>query len=103
MLMPDHLQALQVAKSILEKNESSRISFILTLNKNKNSLLSKLKPIIKKFTSVDFGNVVYEEDFYSVIDAAELEVVKTVRVRSGFNLLLWFFPVYYIECRPKSQ
>jgi hypothetical protein len=44
----------------------------LTLNKNKNSLLSKLKPMIKRWTSVDFGQVVYEEDLMSILDQAGL-------------------------------
>lgn len=72
MLMKEQLRALEVAKSILERNESSRISFVLTINKNKNSLLSKIKPIIKKFTTVDFGNVVAEDDFLQLLNSAKL-------------------------------
>lgn len=72
MLMPDHLKALEVAKNALEKNENSRIAFALTLNKDKNSFLAQIKPLIKKFTSVDFGNVVYEDDLLSVLKQAGL-------------------------------
>jgi ubiquinone/menaquinone biosynthesis C-methylase UbiE len=103
MLMPDQLKALEVAKNILEKSPESRICFTLTVNKSKNSLLSKIKPLIKRITTVDFGNVVYEESFLSVLDSADLEVLKFVRLKSTFNLFLWLAPVYYVECRLKQN
>jgi len=68
----------------------------MTINKNKNSLLAQIKPLIRRFTSVDFGNVVYEEDFLKIIDDAQLEVVKYTRVPAGWNLLLHVCPVYYV-------
>ncbi len=72
MLMPDHLKALETAKRVLEQHKESRIAFALTLNKDKNTFLTKIKPIIKRFTSVDFGQVVYEDSLYAVIDQAGL-------------------------------
>ena len=102
MLMPDQPQALELAKQILEKNENSRISFVLTINKSKNSFLQRIKPLIKRITTVDFGNVVYEDDFLSLLNSAGLEVTKYIRVRSSFNLFLWLSPVYYVECRVKQ-
>jgi hypothetical protein len=102
MLMPEQLQALEVAKSILEKNEGSRISFVLTINKNRNSFLGKIKPLIKKLTTVDFGNVVYEDEFLALLDTAGLEVTKYIRVKSTWNLFLWLSPVQYVECRIKE-
>lgn len=75
---------------------------MLTVNKNKNSLLAWIKPIIKKFTTIDFGNVIYEDDLYSVIDKAGLEVTKKERLYWGFNLFLRLSPVYYIECKVKA-
>ena len=99
MLLPDHLKASEISKRVLEKNKDSRISFALTLNTNKNSLLSWLKPLIKRVTTVDFGQVVYEDDLLSVINSAGLEVTKKVRVRRGLNPFLKISPVYYIECK----
>jgi ubiquinone/menaquinone biosynthesis C-methylase UbiE len=103
MLMPDQLKALEVAKSILERSEESRISFALTINKNKNSLLSKLKPLIKRVTTVDFGNVVYEDSFMNLLESAELEVTRYVRLRSTLNIFLWISPVYFVECRLRGS
>jgi hypothetical protein len=101
--MPDHLKALEVSKRMLETNENSRIAMALTVNKQKNTMLSWIKPVIKRFTSVDFGNVIYEEDLYSVIDQAGLEVTKQVRLQTNYNILLKLFPVYYIECKLKAE
>ena len=102
MLLPDHLKALETSKRILEKNPASRISFVLTLNSNKNSLLSWIKPLIKRVTTVDFGQVVYEDDLLSVINSAGLEVTKKIRVQKGWNPFLIIAPVYYIECKVKE-
>lgn len=57
MLMPDHIKALLLSQSLLEKD--GRISFLMTLNKYRIPLLDKVKPLIKKLTTVDFGQVVY--------------------------------------------
>ena len=102
MLMPDQLKALEVSKRILDKSEESRIAMVLTLNQNKNSLLSWIKPLIKRWTTVDFGNVIYEDDLFSVFDSAGLEVTKKVRVQKGMNPFLKIAPVYYIECKVKK-
>ena len=55
--MPDHIKALLLSQSLLEKD--GRISFLMTLNKHRIPLLDKIKPLIKKLTTVDFGQVVY--------------------------------------------
>lgn len=75
----------------------------MTVNKNRNSLLAKVKPLIKRLTTVDFGNVVYEDSFLQLLDSAGLEVVKFVRLRSQWNLFLWLSPVYFVECRLRQD
>ena len=75
---------------------------VLTLNKNKNSFLSWLKPLIKRWTSVDFGQVVYEDELMSIIDRSGLEVTKKVRLQKDYNIFLKISPVYYIECKIKN-
>lgn len=88
---------------MLERTADSRISFALTINKNRNSLLGKLKPLIKKVTTVDFGNVVYEDSFLSLLESANLEVTKFIRLKSRWNIFLWLSPVYFVECRLKRE
>jgi tRNA A58 N-methylase Trm61 len=65
MLMPDPLKAIETSKNMLEKD--GRIGFLLTLNKHENKLLQKLKPLIKRITTIDFGNVVYEHQFEDLL------------------------------------
>jgi ubiquinone/menaquinone biosynthesis C-methylase UbiE len=100
MLMPDHIKALMLSQSILEKD--GRICFLMTLNKKGFPLLEKIKPLIKKITTVDFGRVVYEKEFDEVLGIANLETTKKVRIQTFLNPFLYIFPVYYVECKVKG-
>lgn len=44
----------------------------MTLNKKAFPILEKIKPLIKKITTVDFGRVVYEREFEEVVGIANL-------------------------------
>ena len=66
MLMPDKVKALKLAEDILSEN--GRIIFLLTLNKIRKPILEKIKPIIHRITSIDFGQVVYYDEFIKIID-----------------------------------
>jgi ubiquinone/menaquinone biosynthesis C-methylase UbiE len=74
MLMPDKKKALQLAKTLIK--DDGRIVFMLTLNKTRNALFERLKPLIRRLTTIDFGEVVYENDFTELIENAGLTVVK---------------------------
>jgi hypothetical protein len=58
MLMPDPLKALILSKRML-KDKSSTVSFLMTIYKKPNPLIEKIKPIIRKITTVDFGKIIY--------------------------------------------
>lgn len=45
--------------------------------------------------------MVYEDSFLQLLDSADLEVLKFVRLRSSWNVFLWLSPVYFVECRLK--
>ena len=98
--MPDQVNAIQVAKSALETN--GKIGFLLTLNKRENTILQKFKPLIKKITTIDFGNVVYEKQFEEILSIGGLVIEKKVRVESSYNPMLKLFPVYYVETSLKK-
>jgi hypothetical protein len=70
MLMPDQVKALMLAQSLLEKN--GRVSFLMTLNKKPFPLLDRIKPLIKKITTIDFGKVVYERNFEEMMSIANM-------------------------------
>jgi len=55
MLMPFKEKALEVAKGLL--NPNGRIIFMLTLYEKKKrfTIIEKIKPFIKYYTTIDFG------------------------------------------------
>ena len=95
MLMPDPVKAIRVATESLSSNGT--IAFIMTLNPKERPLLEKIKPIIHHYTSIDFGNVIYEKQFEEFLKIGSLKMEKKQRITSKFNPLLWLFPVYYVE------
>ena len=96
MLMPNPAKALELAQRLLKKD--GKLLFLLTLNKKKAPLAEKLKPLIKYLTTIDFGNVVYENQFTQLIEAAKkIKLCKNVRVVHPFNPLLRLFRISYIE------
>ena len=59
--------------------------------------------MIKKLTTIDFGNVVYEKQFEEILSIGNLEVVKKVRIKQSLNPLFRVFPVYYVETKVKND
>lgn len=57
MLMPNPEKALLHAIEMLAPN--GRIVFLLTMHKNKNWLMDKIKPWFKYLTTIDFGRMTY--------------------------------------------
>ena len=47
--------------------KDGKLLFLLTLNKKKSIIAEKIKPLIKFLTTIDFGGVVYENEFYELI------------------------------------
>lgn len=97
MLMPDQVKSVNIAKTCLQKD--GRIAFIMTINQKENRFLMKIKPLIYKLTSIDFGNVTYQKQFEEILKIGGLEIVKQVRIQSNYNILLKLFPVYYVETK----
>lgn len=65
MLMPDQVKAINVAKQVLQKD--GKIAFIMTINQRENRLLMRIKPLIYRLTSIDFGNVTYQRQFEEIL------------------------------------
>lgn len=57
MLMPDKSKALEVARRIIKPG--GKIYAFLTLYEKKNKFIEWIKPKIVKFTSIEFGEVMY--------------------------------------------
>ncbi len=102
MLMPDREKALAIAKRLLNKN--GQILFLLTLYEQKPrfKLLEKIKPLLKYYTTVDFGKLVYEDEFMNIVKESGLNVTKKERIYQNMNPLFFIFRFFCIECQVKS-
>lgn len=73
MLMPDPQGALRHVMSLLKP--TGRIYFTQTFQEKRSPVLEKVKPMLVKVTTIDFGQVTYEADFLRVVDEAGMEVI----------------------------
>lgn len=76
MLLPDPDRALRHCRNLLKAN--GRFFFTQTIQLRPSRWMERLKPMLKRFTSIDFGRVTYEEDFKSQIRQAGLELEEFV-------------------------
>lgn len=74
MLMPDPDKALRHVMELLAPE--GRVFFTQTFHERPAPVMEKVKPLLQLLTTVDFGEVTYEEDFLAVLDAAGLQVVE---------------------------
>jgi ubiquinone/menaquinone biosynthesis C-methylase UbiE len=78
MLMPDPEKALSHVCSLL--SAGGLVYFTQTIEESRSPLVEKTKPLLKKLTTIDFGQVTYEEDFLNTVSEAGLEVVENTRL-----------------------
>lgn len=72
MLLPEPERALRHCCALLKPG--GRIFFTQTIQKQPTRWMEILKPMLKRFTSIDFGRVTYEREFKAQILAAGLEL-----------------------------
>ncbi len=90
MLMPDPPAALEHVKTLL--SDRGQIFFTQTFEERKSFLAERAKPLLKRVTTIDFGQVTYEREFLKVLDAGDLEVLELTtmgqRGRRTFRLAM---------------
>lgn len=74
MLFDDPIGALNDAVRLLKPD--GRIFFTQTFHERKSPLMEKLKPMLVRVTSIDFGRVTYEEPFLATLADARLDVIE---------------------------
>lgn len=74
MLMPDPKRALEHCATLLRPG--GRIYFTQTFQEKRSVLVERMKPLLKKLTTIDFGRVTYEEDFLRVLADAGVDVLE---------------------------
>lgn len=74
MLLPNPTEALHHVCTVLKPG--GQIYFTQTVRKQAAPWLEKIKPFLKRITTIDFGRVTYENELKSQIEAAGLELVE---------------------------
>jgi SAM-dependent methyltransferase len=72
MLLPEPERALRHCCTLL--NPGGRIYFTQTIQQEPARWMERLKPMLKRVTSIDFGRVTYEDELKEQIRAAGLEL-----------------------------
>ncbi|HDP26105.1 MAG TPA: class I SAM-dependent methyltransferase [Deltaproteobacteria bacterium] len=58
-----------------------RILFFQTMFRTRSILLELIKPKLKYFTTIDFGRVTYERDFFALLKEKDLQIVEDRLIR----------------------
>lgn len=76
MLLPDPAAALRHVSTLLAPN--GRVFFTQTFHHGRNPTMERLKPLLVKLTTINFGRVTYEEEFLDQVATAGNRVVEHV-------------------------
>lgn len=72
MILPNPVQALSHVKNML--TPSGKIYVTQTIEKNRSFFVELIKPLLKYISTIDFGNVTYEDDLLTAFKQANLNV-----------------------------
>jgi len=74
MLLPDPAAALHHVVELLAPN--GRIYFTQTLEHERSATMERIKPLLRFFTSIDFGQVTYEDELLRTIEAGNVAILE---------------------------
>lgn len=72
MILSEPERALHQVSTLL--SPGGRIFFTQTFSERRSALLEKAKPLLKNFTTVEFGRVTYEDDFVDTLRAGGFQL-----------------------------
>jgi alpha-N-acetylglucosaminidase len=76
-----------------------KILFFQTMFKSRNRLLEEIKPRLKHLTTIEFGEVTYDRDFYDLLERLSFRVEMDKRLKKT-----WYNGTYrLIAARPGSN
>jgi SAM-dependent methyltransferase len=81
MLLPDPAAALHHVRSLLAPN--ARIYFTQTFEHQPSRIVERVKPLLRKVTTIDFGRVTYERDFRHVLATNGVTLEEFVALDTG--------------------
>lgn len=80
MLLTDPVEAMRhVAKQLAP---GGRVYFTQTFHHHRSGMVEKVKPMLGRVTTIEFGRVTYEDEFRAAVDDAGLELVDFVTLKS---------------------
>lgn len=83
MILPDSPAALRRAVELMRDREEGRLYFTQTFELQKNAALEWLKPTMSYWTTIDFGNVTYVEDFDAALLSGDAIAVRSTVINDG--------------------
>ena len=98
MLMPDKPEALRKAAKLIKPN--GKILLFLTLYDQPNKIVEFIKPKMKYFTSIDFGEAMYKTDMPKIFKDSGMKEISCERLSSKNHYLLNVFKIYRYEIIP---
>lgn len=74
MLLPDPVAALNHVKELLKPE--GRLYFTQTFEHHRSGVMERIKPLLRHLTTIDFGQVTYEEDFLDTLERGHATMIE---------------------------
>lgn len=95
MIMPDNVKALKHASSLLKPN--GRIFITQTIQTQRSKTVEVVKPLLKYLTTIDFGNVTYENELMQTFNEAGLTVLDNRAIADSSMDSLRSYRLFVLE------
>ena len=79
--LPDPTPAAHPVVSLLAPG--GRLWFTQTFEHERSPLLERMKPLLRRLTTIDFGRVTYEDDFRRALDAGGVAIDERIVLHTG--------------------
>lgn len=97
MIMPDNVKALKHVLSLLKPN--GRIFITQTIQTQRSKAVEVVKPLLKYLTTIDFGNVTYENELMQTFNEAGLTVLDNRAIADSSMDSLRSYRLFVLEKR----
>uniref|UniRef100_K3X164 Methyltransferase domain-containing protein n=1 Tax=Globisporangium ultimum (strain ATCC 200006 / CBS 805.95 / DAOM BR144) TaxID=431595 RepID=K3X164_GLOUD len=95
MIMPDPVAALKHTAAMLKPK--GRVYVTQTIQTKRSKIVELGKPLLKFLTTIDFGNVTYEEDLLANFKKAQLTLIENVAISDSTMTSTRSFRIFVLE------
>jgi len=96
-LMPFREKAIEIASNMLSPN--GKIFFLMALYERNKEFVENIKPFVKHYTTIDFGNITYEAEFERMLTNNGLDITHKERIFYNWNPLFFLFRIFMVEAQ----